>query len=162
MFAKTFMLGAVAALTAASMTPAAAEARPWSDGYHQIRHDDDRWRGDRKHWKRWNRGDRYYGDRYYGRRYYGGDRYYYGGRRYYGDRGYYYGGRRYYGDRGYYDGRRYYGRRCDRGTGGTILGAIAGGLLGDAVVGRHGDSTTGAIVGAGVGALAGRAIDRNC
>jgi hypothetical protein len=77
-------------------------------------------------------------------------------------------------DRGYdrYDGynryrgydRRYYGhrhhRRCDNGTGGTIIGAIAGGLLGNAVSG-YGDHTLGTVLGAGAGALAGRAIDRS-
>ena len=52
--------------------------------------------------------------------------------------------------------------RCDKGTGGTLLGAIAGGLLGNAAVGRHGDRTAGTIGGAGVGALLGRAADRNC
>ena len=64
----------------------------------------------------------------------------------------------------YYDDRRSYYRhgRCDRGTGGTIIGAIAGGLHGNAAVGRYGDQTAGTIVGAGVGALAGRAIDRDC
>ena len=68
-------------------------------------------------------------------------------------------------DRAAYD--RYRGRprdraRCrDNGTGGTIIGAIAGGLLGNAAAGR-GDRGTGTIVGAGVGALAGRAIDRDC
>jgi hypothetical protein len=72
-----------------------------------------------------------------------------------------------YGERGYYDRRGYSdggGRRrgrCDRGTGGTIIGAIAGGLLGNSVAGR-GDRGVGTIVGAGVGALAGRAIDRDC
>jgi hypothetical protein len=82
-------------------------------------------------------------------------------------------------DRGYrggdsrrgYDGNPGYDRRgngyrggrgrCDKGTGGTIIGAIAGGLLGNSVAGR-GDRGVGTIVGAGVGALAGRAIDRNC
>jgi len=54
------------------------------------------------------------------------------------------------------------GYRCDRGTGGTILGAIAGGLLGNAAVGHHGDRTAGTIAGAGVGALLGRSVDRNC
>ena len=88
---------------------------------------------------------------------YRGDHYYRGGG---------YEGRRYYDRRGYY-GRSYYGRgySCDRGTGGTIIGAIAGGLLGHEVAkGRsgRGDGTAGAIVGAGVGALAGRAIDRDC
>lgn len=57
--------------------------------------------------------------------------------------------------------RPYPNRRCNRGTGGTILGAIAGGLLGNAAAGR-GDRGAGTIVGAGVGALAGRAIDRDC
>lgn len=66
-------------------------------------------------------------------------------------------------DRAYHrDNRRYYrGKRCDSGTGGLIIGAIAGGLLGNEVVGRRGDQTAGAIIGAGVGALAGRAIDRS-
>lgn len=74
------------------------------------------------------------------------------------------GGRYYYGGYGGYDGPRYYGRRyyrCDRGDGGTIIGAIAGGLLGNSIAGR-GDRTAGTLIGAGVGALAGRAIDRDC
>ncbi|RJF93378.1 glycine zipper 2TM domain-containing protein [Sphingomonas cavernae] len=83
-----------------------------------------------------------------------------GGRYYRGDRSYRNNGY----DRGY-RGDRYYrsnrGYRCDNGTGGTIIGAIAGGLLGHEVVGRRGDKTAGTIIGAGVGALAGRAIDRS-
>ena len=86
-------------------------------------------------------------------------------------------------DRGY-DNRRYDDRRHDRNyrpndarnyqnccrnsrATGTILGAIAGGLLGREI-GRGGyrnqPSTTGLILGAGAGALAGRAIDKsgNC
>ncbi|MGI9362348.1 MAG: glycine zipper 2TM domain-containing protein [Parasphingorhabdus sp.] len=62
-------------------------------------------------------------------------------------------------DRRYNDRRRY--RECDRGTGGTIIGAIAGGLLGNEVAGR-GDKTVGTIIGGAAGALAGRAIDGNC
>ena len=63
--------------------------------------------------------------------------------------------------RAYYREReRDHDRRCDR-AGGTILGAIAGGLLGNAAAGR-GDRGAGTVVGAGVGALAGRAIDRGC
>ena len=58
------------------------------------------------------------------------------------------------------DRRGYRHRRCDDGTGGTILGAIAGGLLGNAVSG-YGDRIAGTVVGAGAGALAGRAIDRS-
>jgi hypothetical protein len=76
-----------------------------------------------------------------------------------GDRGYYRdsyrGGRGYYG-RGYYDRHH----RCD-GTGGAIIGAIAGGLLGNAVAG-YGDRTAGTIIGGGAGALAGNAIGRDC
>jgi hypothetical protein len=55
------------------------------------------------------------------------------------------------------------GYRCrkSKGTTGLIVGAVAGGLLGRAVVGRYGDRTAGAIVGAGAGALAGRAVDRS-
>lgn len=57
-------------------------------------------------------------------------------------------------------------RRCSSGTTGTILGAVAGGLLGGEI-GRGSSyrsrSTTGIIVGAGLGALAGREIDGgNC
>lgn len=56
--------------------------------------------------------------------------------------------------------RRDYRRCRDNGDGGTIIGAIAGGLLGNQVAGR-GDRTLGAVLGAGAGALAGRAIDRS-
>lgn len=86
-----------------------------------------------------------------------------------------------YDNRGYdnrrYDDRRVYDRnsrpnyardyqrcRSNSGTTGTILGAIAGGLLGREV-GRGGyrnqPSTTGLILGAGAGALAGRAIEKS-
>ena len=103
----------------------------------------------------------YGGDRYERVRQWDGDRGRYD-RRY--DRRSYERGRSY--DRGRSYGRGYDRGRCrDSGTGGTILGAIAGGLLGHEIGnGRYdrGDGTTGAIVGAGVGALAGRAIDRNC
>lgn len=139
MFAKSLKFAAIAALTAATMAPAAAEARP------------------------------HYGDRYAGGYYDGGGRGNYREvRQYRGDRGGYRGDRGYYrgGGRGYDRGNYYRGGRCrDKGTGGTIIGAIAGGLLGNEVgQGRYnrGDGTTGAILGAGVGALAGRAIDRNC
>lgn len=51
--------------------------------------------------------------------------------------------------------------RCyDEGKGGTVIGAIAGGLLGNTVAGR-GDGLLGTVIGGGVGALAGRAIDRS-
>ncbi|MCD2323706.1 glycine zipper 2TM domain-containing protein [Sphingomonas sp. IC-56] len=79
----------------------------------------------------------------------------------YRDRGY---RGEYRGDRGY---RQRYGyRRCSSGTTGTILGAVAGGLLGGEI-GRgnsyRGRSTTGTIIGAGAGALLGREVDGgNC
>lgn len=68
--------------------------------------------------------------------------------------------------RDYRRGDRYYrgNARCDKGTGGTIIGAVAGGLLGNEVA-RRGNKTEGSIIGAAVGALAGRAIDKadsNC
>jgi Glycine zipper 2TM domain len=81
-----------------------------------------------------------------------------------------YGNRSYsnsnYDDGGYYRDRDYRGnnyraRGCSKGTGGTIIGAVAGGLLGRTVVRRGGDRTAGTIIGAGVGALAGRAIDKS-
>jgi hypothetical protein len=62
-----------------------------------------------------------------------------------------------------YGNQRYgnhYVQRCSNGSTGTIIGAIAGGLLGREVAGR-GDRTVGAILGGAAGALAGRAIDRS-
>ena len=77
--------------------------------------------------------------------------------RYPDQRGYYQQDRGY---RGYRDNRRdYRDRRCNN-DGGTILGAIAGGLLGNGVAGR-GNRALGTVVGAGAGALAGRAIARS-
>jgi uncharacterized protein YcfJ len=71
--------------------------------------------------------------------------------------GYNQGPRTYRGDRGYYRNNR--GRGCDN-TGGTIIGAIAGGLLGRSVDNR-GDRTLGTVLGGAAGALAGNAIDRS-
>lgn len=60
-----------------------------------------------------------------------------------------------------YRGRdgRYYCKRND-GTTGLIVGALAGGVLGD-VIAPGGSKTLGTLLGAGGGALAGRAIGRN-
>jgi hypothetical protein len=89
----------------------------------------------------YRRGDRYdRNDRRYDRRYNQRD---YRGSRYYGNSR---------------NDRRY--RQCDNGTGGTVIGAIAGGLAGHEIAGR-GDKTVGTIVGGAVGAIAGRAIDRS-
>ncbi len=92
------------------------------------------------------------GDYYRGHDYRDG----YYGRDNYRDRNYYKSNR-------YYRGDRYYrsSYRCrDNGTGGAVIGAIAGGLLGNEVA-QRGDKTTGAVIGAAVGALAGHAIDKS-
>ncbi|VVT20372.1 conserved exported hypothetical protein [Sphingomonas sp. EC-HK361] len=91
--------------------------------------------------------------------------------RYYGDRyeraydgayrdGYNRGPR--YSERGYYDRGRYNyrNRRCNNGTTGTIVGAIAGGLLGRTIDTR-GDRTLGTVLGGAGGALAGHAIEKS-
>ncbi len=62
-------------------------------------------------------------------------------------------------DRRYYQNDRRNYRQCDNGTGGTVIGAIAGGLAGHEIAGR-GDRTVGTIIGGAVGAIAGRAIDK--
>ena len=54
---------------------------------------------------------------------------------------------------------RYYCKRDD-GTTGTIVGALAGGVLGN-LIAPGGSKTLGTILGAGAGGLAGRAIDRS-
>ena len=92
--------------------------------------------------------------------YYGGG--YNGG--YYGNS---YGGQysSYYDRSGYYSGPtwrgndgRYYCRRSDGSTG-TIVGGVAGAVIGSQVAGR-GDRTIGAILGGAVGALIGNSVDR--
>ena len=71
-----------------------------------------------------------------------------------------YPGYAYRGDgRGYADDRRGY-RRCNNGTAGTVIGALAGGLLGRAIDDR-GDRALGTILGAGAGALAGHAVGKS-
>jgi uncharacterized protein YcfJ len=73
----------------------------------------------------------------------------------------YYNRDRGYDNRNYQDDRQYRSNRsCNKGTGGLIIGGVAGGLLGSEVA-RRGNKTTGTIIGAAVGALAGRAIDRS-
>ncbi len=58
------------------------------------------------------------------------------------------------------DHRAYEARRCT-GTTGTLLGAVAGGLLGRHIGARNGARATGTIVGGAAGALAGRAADKH-
>ncbi len=110
---------------------------------------DGRW--GRDDWRSWRRYDYHRPDPRYGGYY--ADRYYRDGR--------YYGVRRLGRDDRIYRGYngRYYCRRSD-GTTGLLLGALGGGLLGDAVA--PGDSrTVGALIGGGLGALLGREIDRD-
>ena len=86
---------------------------------------------------------------------------------YYGNDGYYGQNQGYYGrSQGYYGNRYNNGRRCS-GTTGTIVGGVAGALLGREIsrngsrFRRGGGGTTGAILGGAIGALAGRAVDKN-
>lgn len=72
------------------------------------------------------------------------------------DRGYHHGG---YYDRGYHR-HGYRGRCYDKGNGGLAIGAVAGGLAGNAIAG-HGDKTLGTVLGAVGGGLLGRSIDRS-
>ncbi|WP_255454626.1 glycine zipper 2TM domain-containing protein [Parasphingopyxis sp. CP4] len=147
---KSFTLTASAALAGAMLIPTAAQAGDGydRDGYYESRYDD---RYDRRDRRRDYRRDYRRGDYYEGRGYRRGDYY---------SNGY---------DRRRYRDRRYYRGRCrDNGTGGTVIGGIAGALLGREIArdrgryGRRGDGTAGAIIGGVAGALAGRAIDRDC
>lgn len=132
---KIFSLtGALMAISATALVPAAPAAAQYYDQYRGDRYD----RGGYAY-------DGYRGD-------------YRGDYRRYDDRRY--DDRRYYADRRTYRGYRNY-QRCD-GTTGTIVGAIAGGLLGNGLAGR-GDRGLGTVLGGVGGALAGRAIDKdNC
>lgn len=138
-FLGTLAITTAAISSMAFATPAEARGGYYNGGYYEQV-------GNRDGYREYRRGDRYRGDRGYNR-----------------DRRAYRSDRRYrdsrYRDRRYRDNRR--NRGCDRGTGGTIIGAIAGGLLGNEVAGR-GSRTEGTIIGGAVGALAGRAIDGNC
>jgi hypothetical protein len=125
------VLSATIAATALAAVPAAAVAQPRHGYYGQ---------GGPAYNYRGAQAQRY-ADRGYGNRYRGYDNGVYARQRYESAR---YG--------------RYYGQRChDDGTAGTIIGAIAGGLLGSSVAGR-GDRTVGALIGGGAGALIGNAI----
>jgi hypothetical protein len=130
MFKKIAISAAVAA-SALTVMPAAAEAQSY--GYYN---------------QGYGYNGRYVDPRYaqrYNQRYYNGYNPYNS-----------YNGQTYYQGRYNYN----YGYRCNSGSTGTIIGAIAGGLLGSQVAGR-GDRAIGAIVGGAAGALAGREIDRS-
>jgi uncharacterized protein YcfJ len=131
---KKFITLSIAALmstaTVGLAAPAAAATPAFMDNHSQLTQTSEYRRGDR-----YDRG-RY--DRRYDNRRYNNNRRYYSNNR--------------------YDNRRY--RQCDNGDGGTVIGAIAGGLAGHEIAGR-GDKTVGTILGGAVGAIAGRAIDRS-
>lgn len=130
---KKITLSAALAASALTAMPAAADAQ---SRYGYSRYDNG-----------YSNYDRRYDNRRYDNRRYDNRRYAYQ-QRYYSQR---YNNQRY---------GNYYGNRCrSDGSAGTIIGAIAGGLLGSEAAGR-GDRTAGAIIGGAAGALAGRAIDR--
>lgn len=157
---RKFILGlALAALAFPAVTPALADPPPWSNGRNDDRGRDNRGRDDRGrgHDDRgrhdngrgrgnydWNRPDPRYGN-------YDASRYYRQGN--YGERRLGRNDRIYRGSNG-----RYYCRRSD-GTTGLIVGALAGGLLGNALDGGR-SSTLGTLLGAGGGALLGQSIDK--
>jgi len=108
---------------------AAVIALPMSFSVEAVARPDYRWNGDRNNG--WDPARHYHGGHYRERRLGRGDRVYRGG-----------------------DGR-YYCRRSD-GTTGLVIGAIAGGLLGNAI----GGDALGTLLGAGGGALLGQSVDR--
>ena len=130
----------IAAAFAAALIAAPAAVTPLAaQGWQHDRHDrgyDDRgdnrygWRGDND--RRWDPSGSYRYDRRSRSRRLGRDDYVYRGN----------------------DGR-YYCKRND-GTTGLVIGALGGGLLGNAI----GGDTLGTILGAGAGGLLGRSIDR--
>ncbi|MFM9827291.1 MAG: glycine zipper 2TM domain-containing protein [Sphingomonas sp.] len=132
-------------MSASALVPAAsASAQDYRGDYRQGGYNDRDYRGgeyDRGYDRGDNRGD-------YRGPYRGGYR---------SDGGYYNNDYR---DNGYNQRRVYYrNQRCSDGTAGTIIGAIAGGLLGNSIAG-YGNRGTGTIIGGAAGALAGRAIDK--
>lgn len=135
MITKLTLAAAAMAITVSGLaaTPVAAQ-----------RYDEQRYAYDQAYQDGYNRPVRYQEDGYQDRRGYRDD-----GRAYRRD------------DQRRYDDRRYYDRsRCRTGNTGTILGAIAGGLLGNSIAGR-GDRALGTVLGAGGGALAGHAIEKD-
>ena len=150
---KTITMAALAATIVSAMVPAAAMAQDhYGDryagysGYDQRQGDWQRARDDRRDWadsRGYDRRQDAYADRYYE------------------PAPVRYGYRDAPGYAPAYRGPVSYRYRCQgSGTTGTIIGALAGGLLGNGLAGR-GDRTLGTILGGGAGALAGRAIDRS-
>jgi hypothetical protein len=133
---KKFSIGAGAlAMGLASLTPVAASAQQYGGrGYYDYGrgYDDDGYRDHERAYRRAARDGWNQQPRYED-----GGRYYRDGRAY-----------------------SYNQRRCQDGTIGTVVGALAGGLLGRTIDSR-GDRTLGTVLGAGAGALAGNAVGRS-
>ncbi len=139
---KTRIIAALLAISVAA--PVFADPPAWAPAHGRRDRDERSWHDYRNY--DYNRPDKRYGR-------YNADRYYRDGR-YYKQRRLSYGDRIYRGRNG-----RYYCRRPD-GTTGLIIGALGGGLLGNAIA--PGDSkTVGTIVGGGLGAVVGRSIARD-
>jgi len=148
---RKIILAICLAALAAPLTPAPADPPHRHDRGRWDRHDRKEWRKRRDNWRHYQRYDYNRFDPRYG--YYDAGRYYRDGR-YYRERRLGWNDRIYRGRDG-----RYYCRRSD-GTTGLIIGAIGGGVLGNALA--PGDSNTlGTLLGAGVGAALGRSIDRD-
>ena len=143
---RKFILAVALAATLAPTTAVLADPPPWAQAHGRRDHDGNRhdWRESRQY--DWNRPDPRYGNRYDAARYYRNDQSYRERRLTRNDRIY----------RGN-DGR-YYCRRSD-GTTGLIVGALAGGVLGN-VVSNGSSSTLATVLGAAGGGLLGRSIDR--
>lgn len=161
---KSITFTALAATLAMALAPVAASAHDRDNNYngYDQRGYNDHDRRDRQHDRRDDRRDDRRG--YYTQRGYAYGSNYAPQRGYYADNGYQRGYNNYPQQGGYYADTSYqrgYNGRCrGNGTAGTIIGAIAGGLIGNSVAGR-GDRTLGTVLGGGVGAVAGRAIDRS-
>jgi hypothetical protein len=142
---RKFVLAAALAATVIPTTATFADPPPWAPAHGRRAHDAARdWRDYRRY--DWDRPDIRYG------RSYDASRYYRDGR-YYSERPLSRADRIYRGTDG-----RYYCRRSD-GTTGLIIGAVAGGLLGNKLdKGRS--STLGTVLGAVAGGALGRAIER--
>lgn len=148
------------ALSAPALAQTAAEQRRWDDARARYDAEFDRYLAERDRYteaRLRGRYDGYRGDSGYQRSPYETD---YDAARYYRD-GPQYAERRLNAQDEVYRGSdgRYYCKRSD-GTTGLIVGAAAGGILGNVIDGgRH--RVGGTLIGGALGALAGRAIEQN-
>lgn len=160
---KTRLIIIAATLAAASAAPALAQTRAdqerWDAAQARYQAESDRYQREREYYYEARDRDR---SGYRGRPGYGDDRYAtdYDASRYYRDDPRYTERRLSSNDEVYRgsDGR-YYCKRSD-GTTGLIVGAAAGGLLGNVVDGGR-RRTGGTLIGGALGALLGRSVEQN-